>query len=193
MQTMIGTNDIYLDEDIQLMLKAKAGDVEAYGRLYRKYFSAVADFITSINGHVGVQEDIAQDVFLRVWRDREKYEPKSAFKTYLFGYAENIAYEYKASISRTVTLNTKDFVNLTSNLPPPDAPGETEDIMNLLKKLIIELPHKQKLVAELMYLKGYSAREAAQILQCPVYCVYDNLYKAKKNLRKLATVYRVTV
>ena len=189
---MVENNRIYLDEDTRLMIKASEGDKKAYDKLYRKYSSAVSRFVSSRNGRIPSAEDITQEVFFRVWQNRAKYRPKSAFKTYLFGYAKIILCEYEASACQVMPLNSEDFVNLIANSPPPDAFSETQDITTMIRKLIDRLPHVQKRIVELVYFNGSSAGEIAQILQCPVYCVYANLTHAKKNLRKLATVHHIT-
>jgi len=181
----------YLDKDTRLMIKASRGNQKAYTVLYNKYFSIVTQFVSSRNGQVPSAEDITQEVFARVWENRAKYRPKSAFKTYLFGYAKIILREYEASACQVMPLNSEDFVNLIANSPPPDAFSEMEDIATMLRKLIDRLSHVQKLIVESIYFNGSSAGEIAQILQCSVHCVYANLTHAKKNLRKLATVHNL--
>jgi DNA-directed RNA polymerase specialized sigma24 family protein len=67
------------------------------------------------NGHNRLSEDIAQEVFFRVWQDRAKYQPKSAFKTFLFTYAKNVFYEHKSKSSREILLSDADYSDLVLN------------------------------------------------------------------------------
>ena len=62
---------IYLDEDVQLMLRVAKGDEDAFNILYGKFFHIVADYATSRNGHCNSSEDITNEVFERVWLQSE--------------------------------------------------------------------------------------------------------------------------
>ena len=70
---------IYLDEDTRLMLKASEGDRDAYSKLYSKYFSAVTSLSTGFDGQFQSPEDVAQEVFHRIWKNRKEYHPAAAF------------------------------------------------------------------------------------------------------------------
>lgn len=177
---------VYLDEDTRLMLKLSKGDERAYNRLYEKYFPIVASYATSINGHDSLSEDIAQEVFSRIWQQRKKYRPGSTVKTYLFGYAKNTLRETKTTLRREKTLDIDRLSNLPSALHQSDVLAQNEYIVESLKKLITKLPDKQRRVFELVYISGLSFKKTAETLQCSTHSVYDNLYKGRKNLRKLA-------
>jgi len=168
------------------MLKVSRGDERAYDRLYEKYFTIICSYVTGINGHDNLSEDIAQEVFARVWESRAKYQPSAAFKTYLFGYAKNILRETKSTLRREKTLDIDRLPNSLSALHQFDVLAQNEDIVESLTKLITKLPSKQRSVFELVYIGGFSHKKTAEILQCSTHSVYDNLYRGRKNLRKLA-------
>lgn len=83
----------HLDEDTQLMLHVARGDSQAFTKIYNKYFSGVTDYIASHNSPSVAPEDIAQEVFSRIWHNRAKYQPNSSVKTFLFGYAKKVLME----------------------------------------------------------------------------------------------------
>ncbi len=93
----------HLCEDTQLMLRVARGNSQAFTKIYNKYFSFVTDYIATHNRHSGIPEDIAQEVFSRVWYNRAKYRPNSSVKTFLFGYAKNVLMEEQNRLAKAVT------------------------------------------------------------------------------------------
>ena len=124
-------------------------------------------------------------MFTRVWESRVKYQPSSAFKTYLFGYVKNILQETKSFLCREKTLNIDRLLNLPLTLHQSNVLAQNEDVIESLKKLITKLPNKQRRVFELVYISGFTHKKTAETLQCSTQSVYDNLYMARKNLCKL--------
>lgn len=178
---------IYLDEDTKLMIRVSEGDGEAFAEIYVRYFSAVSNFISSLDGQLQVSGDIAQDVFTEVWEDRKKYRPTSTLKTFLFGYAKNAFYRYRTKKNKENTLLAA-LLNITLNDIEAANEGNENDIgesFRLTEKLISQLPDKQKRAFELIYLCGITPKEAAKQLGCSLHSAHQNLHLARKTIRKL--------
>src|SRR6202165_6093874 len=77
--------------DVQLMLDVKAGDEQAFELLLRKYRTPLVNFLYRMVRDSAVAEDLAQEVFLRVYRARKQYTPSAKFTTWLFRIATNLA------------------------------------------------------------------------------------------------------
>src|SRR5271154_4808789 len=77
--------------DVQLMLDVKAGDEASFDFLLRKYRSPLVNFLYRMVRDQATAEDLAQEVFLRVYRARHKYNPSAKFTTWLFRIATNLA------------------------------------------------------------------------------------------------------
>ena len=77
--------------DVQLMLDVKAGDEASFELLLRKYRTPLVNFLYRMVRDTAVAEDLAQEVFLRVYRAREQYEPSAKFTTWMFRIATNLA------------------------------------------------------------------------------------------------------
>lgn len=184
---MINRQDSCRSEDIDLMLKVAQGDGRAYDELYRRHFGNLVRFIGSLEGRARSREDLAQEVFLRIWRNRRKYRPNAAFRTYLFACAKNVVREHEAKARRENLLISRASCRILSSCPPEgDAALATEDLIAVLRKLLAVLPHRQGRIVELIHIRGLSPKTAARMLRCTVHSVHTNLYRAKKNLRKLA-------
>src|SRR6201995_5581294 len=77
--------------DVQLMLDVKAGDEASFEFLLRKYRSPLVNFLYRMGRDTAQAEDLAQEVFLRVYRARRDYSPSAKFTTWLFRIATNLA------------------------------------------------------------------------------------------------------
>src|ERR1700736_6501296 len=77
--------------DVQLMLDVKAGDEKSFELLLRKYRTPVVNFLYRMVRDSAAAEDLAQEVFLRVYRARKDYVPSAKFTTWMFRIATNVA------------------------------------------------------------------------------------------------------
>src|SRR6516225_9642547 len=77
--------------DVQLMMDVKAGDTASFELLLRKYRTPLVNFLYRMVRDTAAAEDLAQEVFLRVYRARKQYSPSAKFTTWLFRIATNLA------------------------------------------------------------------------------------------------------
>src|SRR5450756_1348371 len=90
-KTDVGTAAAALDFDAELMLRVKEGDGASFGVLLEKHRSSVVHFLYRMVQNHAVAEELAQEVFLRVYRSRSSYEPTARFTTWLFRIATHLA------------------------------------------------------------------------------------------------------
>jgi RNA polymerase sigma-70 factor (ECF subfamily) len=90
-RTNIGVAAAALDFDTELMLRVKDGDGASFGTLLEKHRSSVVHFLFRMVQNHAVAEELAQEVFLRVYRSRSTYEPTAKFTTWLFRIATHMA------------------------------------------------------------------------------------------------------
>ena len=87
----VGAGAPALDLDAELMLRVKDGDGASFGALLDKHRMPVVHFLYRMVQNRAVAEELAQEVFLRVYRSRETYEPTAKFTTWLFRIATHLA------------------------------------------------------------------------------------------------------
>src|SRR5436305_8156777 len=87
----MGGAAVALDLDAELMRRVKEGDGESFGVLLHKHRSPVVYFLYQMVQNHAVAEELAQEVFLRVYRSRSTYEPTAKFTTWLFRIATHLA------------------------------------------------------------------------------------------------------
>ena len=98
------------DPDVQLMLRAKSGDEGAFTELVTTYQDRLISVFFHLLNDQGAAEDLAQEVFMRVYRARERYQPTAKFSTWLFRIANNLASNLRRSKGRRkeVPLSVRD-------------------------------------------------------------------------------------
>src|SRR5215831_8766867 len=90
-QSSVGCFAATLDYDAELMLRVKEGDDASFGLLLEKHRTSVVNFLYRMVQNQAVAEELAQEVFLRVYRSRSTYEPTAKFTTWLFRIATHLA------------------------------------------------------------------------------------------------------
>ena len=85
------TIDAMVRTDVELMLQVKAGDDESFNLLLQKYRTPLVNFLFRMVKEKATAEDLAQEVFLRVYRARKQYSPSAKFTTWMFRIATNLA------------------------------------------------------------------------------------------------------
>jgi RNA polymerase sigma-70 factor (ECF subfamily) len=170
----------HLDEDTQLMIKVAKGDRNAYTKLYRKYLPILISYATSINWHDSSSEDIANEVFARLWQQRAKYQPTSTVKTYLFGFTRNIIREKKFDI-QSIPINQSEEADYPI-FPPREAFQADKYIEGKVNQAIDSLPAKQRLAIKLCYFDKLSISEAAKVTGDSYDTFRKRLYRAHQAL-----------
>src|SRR3989304_1509696 len=80
-----------MDRDLELMLRVRRGDAESFEELLRRHRRPVVNFFSRMVRDRALAEDLAQEVFLRVYQARQRYKPEARFTTWLYRIATNLA------------------------------------------------------------------------------------------------------
>jgi RNA polymerase sigma-70 factor (ECF subfamily) len=171
---------IYLDEDTLLMIKVSGGDRDAYKELYNKYFPAVVGFTISLNGQLQSSEDVAQEVFYRIWEKRKEYRPTAAFKTFLFGYARNVVHELQQHLPAAA-----NHFEMMVEPSDPAAMVQHKELTLLIERAKSKLSDKQLQALEFTFYSNMPIDEAAKLVGCSSRVFRQRIYDAKKRLSAL--------
>ena len=179
-----------LDYDAKLMLRVRDGDGVSFAALLDKHRSSVVNFLCRMVGNQAVAEELAQDVFLRVYRSRGSYTPTAKFTTWLFRIATHTALNALRDGKHERAQESLDAVS--ADLPSrqiPDGRPSVEQSMVFQVRLdevrcaVAALPAKQR-AAVLMH--KYEEMEYSQIassLGCSESAVKSLLFRAYETLR----------
>ncbi len=181
------------------MLRVKHGDREAFSLLVERHRKPLINFIYRFTTNPGESEDLAHEVFIKVFQSASRYEPKAAFSTWLYRIATNIALnflrDHKPQLSVSLDNTPEEHGGEMPSLELRD-PGclvedrllERERVVQI-RRALAALPENQRLAVVLTKYQELSLKQAAEILNCSETAVKSLIFRAYTTLReKLATV-----
>jgi RNA polymerase sigma-70 factor, ECF subfamily len=179
--------------DVQLMLDVKAGDDASFDLLLQKYRTPLVNFLYRMVRDTATAEDLAQEVFLRVYRARKQYSPSAKFTTWLFRIATNLALNsvrdnrHRQKDVSIDAASTSDEDALPMQLPAPEMRIDEHmierDRADYIRKVISELPEKQRVAVLLHKYEEMDYAEIARILECSESALKSLLFRAYETLR----------
>jgi RNA polymerase sigma-70 factor (ECF subfamily) len=167
------------DPDWPIVEQVQAGSDPAFEQLLQRYQRPVVNFVYRLLGDAGDADDVAQEVFVRVYRNIQAYEPRTKFSTWLFALARNAALDRLRYRQRHPTA-------MLESAPEPSVVSrdvEAHEIGQQIAAAIAELPEEQRTVIVLSEYHAMSYAEIAQIMRCSEKSVESRLYRAKQTLR----------
>ena len=189
-QSGMGGATAALDLDAELMLRVKEGDGASFGVLLDKHRSSVVHFLFRMVQNHAVAEELAQEVFLRVYRNRATYEPTAKFTTWLFRIATHLALN---SIRDGRHERTQERLDDDSKEMPvrqvKDRRPSVEQSMVYQAKLeevrqaIATLPDKQRAAVLMHKYEEMEYSQIATVLSCSESAVKSLLFRAYESLR----------
>jgi RNA polymerase sigma-70 factor (ECF subfamily) len=180
--------------DVQLMLDVKAGDEESFALLLRKYRTPLVNFLYRMVRDSAAAEDLAQEVFLRVYRARKEYAPSAKFTTWMFRIATNLALNSvrdnrhrQMEISMDQTVDTGEDEQPRIEVPDRKPTVEQELVARSRSDMILRavhaLPEKQRAAVLLHKYQELDYDEIARILECSESALKSLLFRAYETLR----------
>ena len=161
------------------------GDIKAFDSIYSAFNQKLQKFVFTLIKTEPDTEDIVQEVFVKVWENREKLKSYSSFDSYLF----SIAYNTTISLLRTRVKENKyvEFIkSVQIEVDEPDfVEGYNSDEMNEKINLLIErMPPKQREVFKMKYFQNCSYKEIAETLGTSINTIENQIVKSHKFLKE---------
>jgi RNA polymerase sigma-70 factor (ECF subfamily) len=180
--------------DTKLMLRLKDGDQDAFRELVERHKLSVLNLCLRFAGNKADAEDLAQEVFIRIFQAAPNYEIKAAFTTWVYRIAVNLClnHQRRKKILHFFSLNHKHSPNsqVDDRQPEvpvsehPDSEFERKELQQLVQDAIQSLPENQRTVIILHRYHELSYQEIAAVLDTTVSAVESRLHRAKQNLKK---------
>lgn len=178
--------------DKALISLIKLGDREAFNILVKRYEKKVFNILYLQLGPINDLEDLAQEVFLRIFKNINKFRGEAQFSTWIYRIVLNLSYDYKRKNKNIFSLNEnidEKSQEVFENIIPTteDDPEKTLERMELrmrIRKAIKSLSKEYQEVLILREFEGLSYEEIAKILNCPMGTVESRLFRARDELRK---------
>jgi RNA polymerase sigma-70 factor (ECF subfamily) len=170
--------------DEELIKKYLKGDEKSLEVLIKRYLKPIYTFSFNFVLNQQDAEDLAQEIFLKMWRNLKKFKKEKNFKSWLFTIAKNTCFDFLRKKKRSLTLNVENLKIIADFTPSPIEIFEKENLMEKLKGEIEKLPFKMKQVMDLYYNSGLNFREISEILGEPVNTIKSRHRRAISRLKK---------
>ena len=181
--------------DFALMARIGAGDHEAFRQLVVRHQNAVIGTVAKMLGNPSEAEDIAQQVFLRVWRHAKRYRPDAKFTTYLYTITRNLVFNETRRKSRKKEVSSDEREVNSNQLieaspdRQPDAELLQAELQRAVDDAIAGLPETQRMAVVLRRYEQLSYEEIAAVLGLSVSAVKSLLFRARTSLREALSGY----
>jgi RNA polymerase sigma-70 factor, ECF subfamily len=180
--------------DAEMMLRVKAGDDSAFDYLVQKYRRAMINFMYRMAHNSAAAEDLAQEVFLRVYRSRGSYEPSAKFTTWLYRIATNLAVNHARDTRHErpetmVSLDEPDEETGTSmdvadsSLTVEEKLVRRERLM-AIRKTVQKLPERQRIAVLMHKYQQMDYKQIAEVLKLSESATKSLLFRAYETLRE---------
>ena len=190
------------DPDAALMLRVKRGDLDAFEALVDKYKQPIVNLMFRMVHDLEEAEDLAQNVFVRVYQSAPRYEVSAKFSTWLFTIARHLslneirrrsrhpAESIDANLNDSEDAAPRQFQDVRTFSPPESfLHGELEE---KIQEALAALPEKQRLAIVLCRQDELSYEEIARVLDCSVSATKSLIHRGRETLKEKLKPYLQT-
>lgn len=181
--------------DVALMLRVRNGDRQAFRELVERHQHRVVGTVARMLGAHNDAEDIAQQVFLRVWNSAARYQPTAKFTTWLMTITRNLVFNEtrRRSRTRTVPLDRGEGEG-EIDLPDTSTKGPADQLLQqelalAVDTAILSLPEPQRMAVVLRRYENMPYEEIADVLKVSVSAVKSLLFRARTELKQQLSAY----
>jgi RNA polymerase sigma-70 factor (ECF subfamily) len=177
-------------EDVRLMRLIGRGDTAALEELIQRHQTLVAGTVARMLGSTSEVEDIAQQVFIRVWKSAGRYVPRAKFTTWLLKITRNLVFNELRRTKRHANVpiqtdpQSEEMPLRDQTAQTPDASLLEHELHEAIEQAITALPESQRLALVLRRYEELSYEDIADILDLSVPAVKSVLFRARTELRE---------
>ena len=181
-----------MNDDAQLISQALAGQTAAFGHLVEKYQDRLYNTLVHVAGNAEDAKDVVQEAFVQAFLKLESFQGASAFYTWLYRIAFNVAatHRRRRGAMRTAeqaAINDGQLRGSEGSPQTADAPSdrlERDERCRQVRYAISQLPEEYRVVLVLREMEGYCYESIAEVLDLPVGTVRSRLHRARLQLRE---------
>jgi RNA polymerase sigma-70 factor (family 1) len=159
------------------------GDASAFETLYRFYFTKIYTYALTFVKSTELAEDIAQDVFIKIWENRENMQEVRSFKAYLFAICKNATLTLLTRAARETKVKELILRGASRFYMDQELYIHNQENRELLEKAISQLPPKRQQIFRLCKLEGKTYDEVAEKLHISPGTINDHIVKATRQIR----------
>ena len=172
-----------MDEERRYLEALARDDRSAFDALYLKYATKTEEFLYRMLKDHSEAEDITQDIFLKIWRNRTSIGAVDAFGPYLFRMARNAVYD--RFDNRSVRENYARRASLLPEYELPDSAIDSRDLLLLIRMVVEKMPEQRRRIFRMSREEGLLNAQIAEQLSISRRTVENQISRALAELRKL--------
>jgi RNA polymerase sigma-70 factor (ECF subfamily) len=182
-------------EDVRLMRLVARGDTSAFEKVIERHQALVAGTAARMLGSNSDVEDIAQQVFIRVWKSARRYVPRAKFTTWLLKITRNLVFnelrraKRRAQVPLQSDPGAEEIPLKDETNPAPDASLLEDELQRAIEEAIMQLPESQRMALVLRRYEQLSYDQIAEVLDLSVPAVKSVLFRARTELRTRLSKY----
>ena len=194
LQAVAATDKVPETGDAEVMLRLKAGELECFDYLMNKYRRPIVHFMFRMVHNQAIAEEMAQEVFLRVYRSRETYRAEARFTTWLYRIATNLAVNHARDTRNertapTVHLDEPDpetgsLHDVADSTPTIEADMLRQERMNAIKQHVLALPERQRMAVLMHKYQEMDYKQIGAVLKLSESATKSLLFRAYQTLRE---------
>ncbi len=186
------------DADAELMVRFQRGDEAAFTALVRSYQGRIVSLAYRYLGSAADAEDLAQEVFLRVYRAKETYEPSARFSTWVYRITANASLNFlrgrkaRRKVSGSMPGGENEDASVDFEDEGAESPGERmekDELAVVLRRIVDDLPERQRMAIVLNKYEGLSYEDVASAMEMSVMAVKSLLTRARVNIKEKLVPY----
>jgi RNA polymerase sigma-70 factor (ECF subfamily) len=180
-------------DDAAIMLELRAGNMAGFDFLIQKYRKPIIHFMYRMVHNQAVAEELAQEVFLRVYRSRETYRAEARFSTWLYRIATNLGVNYARDTrheraASTIYLDEADSETGTTPDVADTTPGAEANLLrrerlNAIRQHVLALPERQRMAVLMHKYEGMDYKQIGDVLKLSESATKSLLFRAYQTLR----------
>ncbi len=170
-------------DEKELLVQLLNGNEQAFEKIYQLYSSRLYGNLLKLVKSETEAQEILQDVFLKIWENRQNIDIEKSFRSYLFKIAENKVVDFFRKVARDKKREAQLISLATNEYVPVEELLQSDEKAAILQKAIDSLPPQRQQVFRLCKLEGKSYKEVSEQLGISVSTISDHIVKATKSIR----------
>lgn len=169
--------------DMELINKCLSGEQEAFSEIVTRYKKLIYSVVYNMISDKQEVNDIAQEVFIRIYKSLGRYNPEYKFSTWAVKIATNLCLDVHRK-KKIDPISIDEMIDVSSGVDTPETKYIKKEKSESIKRAVAELPDKYRIPILLFHQNGLSYEEITDILKEPMSIVKNRLYRARLMLRE---------
>ncbi len=172
-------------DDLFILKKVKEGDIKAFEQLFRFYYTPLCLYASGITGRRDVAEEIIQELFYKLWKERASWQIFHSVKSYLYGAVRNQSLQYCEQ--EAVRAQYRDHISALPEESPEASPLEeleNRELEQAIERTLNGLPERRKKIFQMHRWQGMKYKDIADALAISIKTVEAEMTKTHQLLRK---------